>query len=78
MDALSIWQVRKALLTTHESYNGGSVHFGDNNKAKVIGKGTIPTPGMSRLSNVYLVEGLKTNLLSVSQLCDSQHEVHLS
>lgn len=68
----------KALFTTLESYNGGSLCFGDDSKAKVIGKGTDTIIGMSRLSNVYLVEGLKTNLLSISQLCDSRHEVHFS
>ena len=33
---------------------------------------------MSYLSNVFLVSGLKANLSSISQLCDSQHEVQLS
>ena len=33
---------------------------------------------MSKLKNVYLVDGLKTNLLSISQLCDNNHGVHFS
>ena len=61
-----------------ESYNGGSERFGDGSKAKVIGKGIVSIPGMSRLSNVYLVEDLRTNLLSISPLCDSRHRVHFS
>lgn len=40
--------------------------FGDNGKGKVLGKGcidkTFPT-----IENVYLVQGLKHNLLSISQ-----------
>ena len=32
----------------------------------------------ANLSNVSLVNGLKANLLSISQLCDSHHEVHYS
>ena len=27
---------------------------------------------------MYLVDGLKTNLLSISQLCNNSHEVHFS
>ena len=33
---------------------------------------------MSNLSNVFLVNGLEANMLSISQLCDSHHEVHFS
>ena len=61
-----------------QSYNGGSVRFGDDSKSKIVGKGTVSIPGMSYLSNVFLVSGLKANLSSISQLCDSQHEVQLS
>lgn len=68
----------KALFTTLENCNGGSVYFDDGGKAKVIGKGTVSILGMSKLSNVYLVDGLKTNLISISQLCDSHHEVRFS
>ena len=35
-------------------------------------------PGMSNLSNVFLVNGLKTNLLSINQLRDSNHKVQFS
>ena len=68
----------KALFTYLEDYNGGSIRFGDGGKAKVIGKGTVSIPSMSKLKNVNLVDGLKTNLLRISQLCDNSHEVHFS
>ena len=68
----------KALFTHLEDYNGGSVRFGDGGKAKVIGKGIVSIPGMTKLKEVYLVNGLKTNLLSISQLCDNSHKVHFS
>ena len=35
-------------------------------------------PGMSNLSNVFLVNGLKANLLSINKLCVSHHEVRFS
>lgn len=56
----------KALFTSFEDYNGGSVRFGDGGKAKVIGKGILFIPGMFLVNNVYLVDGLRTNLLSIS------------
>lgn len=68
----------KKLFTTFENYNGGNVCFADGDKAKVIGKGTVLIPCVSKLSSVYLVEGLKTNSLNISQWCDNQHEVHFS
>jgi hypothetical protein len=68
----------KALFTFLEDYSGRSVPFVDGGKAEVIGKGTVSIPGMSQLKNVYLVDGLKTNLLSISQLCDNKHEVYFS
>ena len=46
----------KALFTHLEDYNGGRVRFGDGGKAKVIGKGTVSIPGMTKLKDVYLVD----------------------
>jgi hypothetical protein len=45
--------------------------FGNDNLAKIIGKGTI-TLGNKYVvvENVLLVENMKHNLLSVNQLCD--------
>ena len=68
----------KALFTYLEDYNGGSVQFGDGGKSKVVGKRTVSITGMTRIKNVYLIDGLKTNLSSISQLCDNSHEVHFS
>ena len=61
----------KALFISLKDYSGGSVRFGDEGKAKVIGKGTVSILGMSKLRNVYLVDGLKTNLLNIGQLCNN-------
>lgn len=68
----------KSLFTSLESCDGGSVKFGDGSKSKIIDKGTVSIRGMSNLTNVFLVNVLKANLLSISQLCDSRHEVHFS
>ena len=46
------------------------VTFGDEGKGLVLGSGSLKVPGMPRLENVLLVEGLKVNLISISQLYD--------
>jgi hypothetical protein len=52
----------------------GSVTFGDNVSAKILGKGTISLGNnKAKEENVLLVENLKPNLLSVSQTCDQGH-----
>ena len=53
----------------------GHVSYGDNNKGKIIGIGTIGKSPNTTIENVLLVEGLKHNLLSISQLCDKGNEV---
>ena len=50
--------------------NGGYVTFGDNAKEKIIGQGNIGNDTSFLIENVLLVNGLKHNLLSISQLCD--------
>ena len=54
----------------------GSVSFGNNNSTKVLGKGTVKLGTKNSLAeNVLLVDNMKHNLLSVSQMCDSGHEI---
>ena len=54
---------------TLESKDEGSVTFGDNHKGRIIGIGKIKiTPTF--IENVLLVDKLKHNLLSISQLYD--------
>jgi hypothetical protein len=56
---------------THKEY----VTFGDNKKGKVLGTGVIKVNDYFTLSNVALVDRLRYNLLSVSQLCDADLSV---
>jgi hypothetical protein len=46
-----------------------TIIFGDGNQGKVKGLGKISTTSEHSISNVFLVESLGYNLLSVSQLC---------
>jgi hypothetical protein len=47
-----------------------SIIFGDGNQGKVKGLGKIVISSEHSISNVFLVESLGYNLLSVSQLCN--------
>ena len=47
-----------------------SIIFGDGNQGKVKGIGKIAISSEHSISNVFLVESLRYNLLSVSQLCN--------
>ena len=51
-------------------YNGGFVTFGDNGKGKIIAIGKVGKDFSTCIDSVFLVDGLKHNLLSISQLCD--------
>jgi hypothetical protein len=54
----------------------GPVSFGNDNSAKIIGKGTINLGSKdAKEKNVLLVEHMKHNLLSVSQMCDQGHKL---
>jgi len=48
----------------------GFVTYGDNNKGKILGTSDISGVDTLEIKDVLLVEGLKHNLLSISQLCD--------
>ena len=47
----------------------------DNAKGKIIGIGEIGNPQSLSIHRVLFVDGLKYNLLSISQLCDMGNKV---
>ena len=51
-----------------EHYDGGSVRFGNDERCYVKVKGCITLTDELKCDNVYWVEGMKNNLLSVEQL----------
>ncbi|MCI40303.1 gag-pol polyprotein, partial [Trifolium medium] len=60
------------------SYSEGCVIFGDGVKGKIKGIGRLASPGSPCLDDVLLVEGLTTNLNSISQLCEQGLNVHFN
>ena len=52
----------------------GTVVFGNDNEANIIGKGTVNLgTKKGKAENVFLVEDMTHNLLSVNQICDQGH-----
>ena len=49
---------------------GGSVAFGNGKSGTIVGIGKIGESLSHSIDSVYLVDGLKYNLLNASQLCD--------
>ncbi|GJZ22020.1 hypothetical protein Tco_0559059 [Tanacetum coccineum] len=65
----------KAYISDYKYYNGGFVAFGSDPKGgKTTGKGKIRTANLD-FDDVYFVDELKFNLLSVSQMCDKKNSV---
>jgi hypothetical protein len=56
---------------SHKEY----VTFGDDKKGKVLGTGVIKVNDCFTLNDVALVDRLRYNLLSVSQICDADLSV---
>jgi hypothetical protein len=56
---------------SHKEY----VTFGDDKKGKVLGTGVIKVNDLFTLNDVALVDKLRYNLLSVSQLVDADLDV---
>ena len=49
--------------------------FGNGKSRTIVGVGKIGKSLSHSIDNVYLVDGLQHNLLSVSQLCDKGNHV---
>ena len=49
----------------------GTITFGDRSKSVIRGIGTVDIPGLPVFEDVWYVDGLKANLLSISQICNN-------
>jgi len=61
------WDINFATLSRY--HEGDTITFVDDSKSKIVGIGNIKI-GSSPLIEDVLIDGLKLNLLSISQLCD--------
>ena len=67
--------IEKSICTSLSSKDGEFITFRDNSKDKIIGIGNVGKEPSPIIENVLLVNGLKYNLLSISQLCDKKNRV---
>ena len=61
-----------------QAHDGGTVIFGDNMKGEIIAKGKVGRSNSHAIDNVFLVENLKHNLLSISQFYDKGKSVNFT
>nr|KAJ0208804.1 hypothetical protein LSAT_V11C400202500 [Lactuca sativa] len=67
----------KSLLEDYVKKTSPTVTYGDNGKGFTKGYGNIKCNNVV-FQNVSYVKGLKHNLISISQLCDADYEVHFT
>ena len=65
----------RSFFKVFESKKGGNVTFGDGSKSQSKGKRIISLLGLPDIANVLYVEGLRVNLLSISEICDQDFMV---
>ena len=58
------------IFTTLSKQKDGHVTFDDNSQGKIIGIGNVGGNPSPLIQIIILVDKLKYNLLSISQLCD--------
>lgn len=68
----------QSFFKTFEPRRGGNITFGDGSKSLMKGKSIISLPSLLDIVNVLYVEGLRVNLLSISQICDQDFMVLFS
>ncbi|GLJ18478.1 hypothetical protein SUGI_0327670 [Cryptomeria japonica] len=59
-----------------QEFDGVLVRFGDDKECIIRGRGSISLDGKHNTDNVYFVEGLRHNLLSVGKLVDKGFQLH--
>jgi len=57
------------------AFDGGRVAFENNESGTIVSVGKIGKSVSHSIDNMYLVDKLHNNLLSVSQLCDKVNHV---
>ncbi|XP_076953810.1 uncharacterized protein LOC143627997 [Bidens hawaiensis] len=65
---------KRSLVNYEEKFEGPVAFGSDENGGKIVGKGIL-TNGKVTFDNVFYVEGLQYNLLSIYQMCDKGYKV---
>ena len=70
--------IKKKNLSYNALEKEKNVTFGNDSPAIIKGKGFVFLKEKFKANNIMYVDGLKHNLLSVSQMCDQGNEVSFS
>lgn len=70
--------VERRKFQNFKAYGGGTVKFDNNSPCIVIGKGIVVVNESTTYGDVSLVEGLKYNMLSVSQLLEKGYKFNFN
>jgi ribosomal protein L1 len=65
------------ILTKFKEKDRGNVTFSNNDKSKIIGIGNFEYEKSNMIENILLIDGLKHNLLNVSQYVIKVIRLHL-
>ena len=68
------WNINN-FVTLSRYHEGDTVTFRDDSKGKIVSIGNIKIDSSPLIENIILVDGLKHNLLSISQFCDKSLRV---
>ena len=60
----------KDILVNCKPLSEGLMTFDDGVTTRILGRGTLNIENFSRFKNILHVDGLKVNLISISQICD--------
>ena len=64
----------KYIFFSLDQRKGRSITFGNDNSSKIMGKGIVQLNNKNQMvKDVLLIDNMKHNLLSVSQMCDQGH-----
>ena len=66
---------KSSIFSVLKKLSNGTITLGDKGKCNIIGIGKIGNNISNLIDDVYLVDGLKFNLLSIAQLCDKGNKV---
>ncbi len=66
---------KKFIFLDLQPLEGGTVAFRGNQQGQIIGIGKVGKKNSTSIDNVFYVKGLKHNLLSISQFCNSGYSV---
>ena len=66
---------KASLFTKLKEQHGGTITLDGKAKCNIIGVGKVVYDASNLIEDVLLVDGLKYNILSISQLCDKGNQV---